>query len=80
MLYWFLLCLGIWLVVGFITFVRFIKKYEKEALEDSDYKLTMLCLMITLLGPISIWIIHQTEKLFKEWIDIDSTEKLNENG
>lgn len=77
MLYCFLICLGIWLVVGFITFVKFIKKYKTEVKEDNKRELVLLCLAMCIFGPISMFIIKEIEEFFKDFNDtIDETEKL----
>lgn len=76
----FLLCLGIWLVIGFITFVRFIKKYKEEIDADTKPYLILICLSMTICGICSPIIIYIVEKSIKDIETVYQEEKINEDG
>lgn len=80
MLYCFLICLGIWLVIGFITFVKFINKYKEEVLQDTSPKLILVCLGMCICGIVSPIIIYHIEQSCIEIDKKDIEEKINEDG
>lgn len=79
-MYVFLICLGIWLVIGFITFVRFIKKYRAEIDQDVKPYLTLICLSMCICGPISSLTIYIIEKSIVDIEKVYEEEKINEDG
>ena len=79
-MYVFLICLGIWLVVGFITFVKFIKKYKKEIDENTKPYLALICLSMCICGIATPIVIYIIEVSIKDIEKVYEEEKINEDG